>query len=220
VQRVEERRVLREREFNRFFIEALDESLGSVLGETVRLTVYDALEKHCSIARNQIPERPDDFALALERCFGVAPSKTIGKVIAKRLYFKLELVFVDEAGWRLPDYVREAKRKMNGVRMLNDQGTRELPEERQLLDRLLSSEVKADLLALFHSNPRLVDSIEGVARRIGRTASEIEADVKDLIDLGVLVKERFGKLDAVSFDTNINKQIQEIISNQLKRGAD
>ena len=58
-----------------------------------------------------------------------------------------------------------------------------------------------------------------MARRIGRTASEIEADVKDLIDLGVLVKERFGKLDAVSFDTNKDKQIQEIISNQLKMGA-
>jgi predicted transcriptional regulator len=88
-----------------------------------------------------------------------------------------------------------------------------------MFDKLLSSDTKVDLLMLFHSNPGLVDSIEGVARRIGRTASEIEADVKDLIDLGVLVKERFGKLDAVSFDTNKDKQIQEIISNQLKMGA-
>jgi len=73
---------------------------------------------------------------------------------------------------------------------------------------------------LFHNNPGLTDSIEGVARWIGRTASEIEADVKDLVDLGLLVKERFGKLDAVSFDTNKDKQIQEIISNRLKRRAD
>ena len=113
MRRVEERRVLSEREFNRLFIESLDESLGSVLSEVVRLAVYDALEKHHSIARNQIPERLDDFALALERCFGVAPSKTMGKVIVKRLYSKLGLVFVDETDWRLPDYVREAKRKMN-----------------------------------------------------------------------------------------------------------
>ena len=90
----------------------------------------------------------------------------------------------------------------------------------EIYSKLLSSDTKADLLTLFHNNPGLVDSIEGVARRIGRTASEIEADVKDLIDLGLLVKERFGKLDAVSFNTNKDKQIQEMISNQLKRRAD
>ena len=90
----------------------------------------------------------------------------------------------------------------------------------EIYSKLLSSDTKVDLLALFHNNPGLIDSSEGVARRIGRTASEIEPDVKDLIDLGLLVKERFGKLDIVSLDTNKDKQIQEIISNQLKRRAD
>jgi predicted transcriptional regulator len=90
----------------------------------------------------------------------------------------------------------------------------------EIYSKLLSSDTKADLLILFHNNPGLTDTIEGVARRIGRTASEIEADVKDLVDLGVLVKQRFGKLDVLSFDTNRDNQIQEIISNQLKRRAD
>ena len=90
----------------------------------------------------------------------------------------------------------------------------------EIYSALLSSDTKADLLSLFHNNPGLIDSIEGVARRIGRTASEIEADVKDLVDLGLLVKKRFGKLDVVSFDTNKDKQIQEMILNQLKRRGD
>jgi predicted transcriptional regulator len=86
--------------------------------------------------------------------------------------------------------------------------------------KLLSSDTQVDLFVLFHNNPGLSDTTEGVARRIGRTASEIEADVKDLVDLGLLVKERFGKLDVVSFNTNKDKQIQENISNQIKRRAD
>ena len=90
----------------------------------------------------------------------------------------------------------------------------------EIYSKLLSSDTKADLLILFHNNPGLTDTIEGVARRIGRTASEIEADVKDLVDLGLLAKERLGKLDVVSFDTNKDKQIQEIISNQIKRRSD
>jgi predicted transcriptional regulator len=90
----------------------------------------------------------------------------------------------------------------------------------EIYSKLLSSDIKVDLLTLFHNNPGLSDTSEGVARRIGRTASEIEADMKDLVDLGLLVKERFGKLDIVSFNTNKDKQIQETISNQIKRRAD
>jgi len=86
--------------------------------------------------------------------------------------------------------------------------------------KLLSSDTQVDLFVLFHNNPGLSDTTEGVARRIGRTASEIEADVKDLVDLGLLVKERFGKLDVLSFNTNKDKQIQETISNQIIRRAD
>ena len=86
--------------------------------------------------------------------------------------------------------------------------------------KLLSSDTQVDLFVLFHNNPGLSDTTEGVARRIGRTASEIEADVKDLVDLGLLVKERFGKLDVLSFNTNKDKQIQETISNQIIRRED
>ena len=86
-----------------------------------------------------------------------------------------------------------------------------------MYEKLLSSDTKADLLTLFHDNPGIIDTIEGVALRIGRTAGEIEVDVKDLIDLGLLIKAKFGKLDTVFFDTTKDKQIQEVISNQIKR---
>ncbi len=84
--------------------------------------------------------------------------------------------------------------------------------------KLLSSDTKADLLALFHANPGLIDRVDGVARRIGRTAEEIEADVKDLIDLGVLMKKKIGRSEVVYFDGKRDNEIQAIISNQLKRG--
>jgi len=102
--------------------------------------------------------------------------------------------------------------------MLSDlQGTRELPKEKQLLDRLLSSEVKADLLSLFHRNPGLIDRMDGVARRIGRTAAEIEADVRDLVDLGVLFKKKFSKSEVIYYDRKRDAEIQQVVSNLLKR---
>jgi predicted transcriptional regulator len=62
----------------------------------------------------------------------------------------------------------------------------EVTEGEGLLQRLLSSEVKADLLTLFHEDPGLVDTTEGLARRTGRTLKTMEEDLEDLLDLGVL----------------------------------
>lgn len=114
MQKGESARHLSEADFGRLLVESVDESLDCVLGEIVRKAVYDALEKHHSIARNQIPKRLDDFTLGLENSFGVVPSKTIGKVVIKRLYSKLGLEFVERADWRLPDYVKEARIKNEG----------------------------------------------------------------------------------------------------------
>jgi len=105
--------------------------------------------------------------------------------------------------------------------MLGDlQRVKDLPEKKQLLDRLLSSDVKADLLSLFHKNPGLIDRMDGVAKRIGRTASEIEADVKDLIELGILFKKKFSSYEVIYFDRKKDAEIQRAISNRLKRGGD
>jgi hypothetical protein len=36
---------------------------------------------------------------------------------------------------------------------------------KEILDRVLASESKAELLMLFHKNPGLIDTVEGVSRR-------------------------------------------------------
>ena len=86
----------------------------------------------------------------------------------------------------------------------------------KILSRLLSSEVKGDLLVLFHKNPGLIDTMDGVARRIGRTTNVIESDIKDLMDLGLLGAKRIGKYEVVFLNHVEDKEIQEIIANYLQ----
>lgn len=79
-----------------------------------------------------------------------------------------------------------------------------------LLQRLLSSEVKTELLTLFHGNPGLVDTTSGVAIRIGRTGSEIADDVKDFVELGLLSRRSLGraKIEVVQLDRSRDRAIQ------------
>lgn len=101
-----------EREFDRLLIESLDESAALVLGEIARKAVYEVLEKKYRIERNRIPEKLNELTSAFETIFGSAASKTMARVIVKRLYSKLDLTFVEIPDWRLADYVREARARM------------------------------------------------------------------------------------------------------------
>lgn len=87
---------------------------------------------------------------------------------------------------------------------------------KEVLNRLLSSEIKGDLLVLFHKNPGLIDTVEGVARRIGRTQGAVETDLKDLVDLGILRRKRVGKSEAISLNRARDQEIQEIVANHIR----
>jgi len=93
---------------------------------------------------------------------------------------------------------------------------REMSEVAQMLATLLSSEVKGDLLTLFHRNPGLLDSIDGVARRIGRTGTTIEQDVKSLVNLGVLKLKKIGTIEVLSLDRTRDREILEALANHIK----
>jgi hypothetical protein len=99
-------------------VECMDEALADLLGRRAREAIYDHLERNCLIARNEIPNRLGDFFRLLDETFGKG-SKTIGKVIAKRLYAKLGWEFIEVSSYELKDYVT----------MVRDRLQRELPDQ-------------------------------------------------------------------------------------------
>jgi predicted transcriptional regulator len=89
-------------------------------------------------------------------------------------------------------------------------------EATQLITTLLSSDVKGELLVLFHRNTGLVDTVEGVARRIGRTGLSIENDVRDLVKLGVLKTKKIGTSEVILLDRNKDREVLETVANHVK----
>jgi len=83
----------------------------------------------------------------------------------------------------------------------------------KLFERLLDTDVKADLLTLFHNNAHLQDTPEGLAKRIGRNATEVQRELEDLVELGILKRS-----EVYSFGTGRDKEIQDAISKQLALG--
>jgi predicted transcriptional regulator len=91
-----------------------------------------------------------------------------------------------------------------------------LPPGQEILDVLLANETRADLVSLFRKNPGLIDSLDGVARRIGRSPSVIENDVEQLVKVGVLKTRKLGESQVVSLDRPRDKQIQSEVGEFLQ----
>ena len=86
----------------------------------------------------------------------------------------------------------------------------------QVLSVLLGSEIRGDLLTLFHRNPGLIDTMEGIARRIGRTGDVIEDDVRELVSIGILKQKKIGNSHTYVLDRTRDKQILDEVARRLK----
>lgn len=82
-----------------------------------------------------------------------------------------------------------------------------------LLEKLIGSETKAELLMYFHDNPDASDTIEKIAAKIKRSTKEIERDVSDLVELGLLQEVR-----VLSFSKDRDQELQREISQRLASG--
>jgi hypothetical protein len=83
------------------------------------------------------------------------------------------------------------------------------------LNRLLSSGTKADLLVLFHRNPGLIDTVEGIARRMGKRGKAIESDVSELAKDSILQKKKVGNSDVYFLNREKDKEAQRDIASYI-----
>jgi hypothetical protein len=86
-----------------------------------------------------------------------------------------------------------------------------------IVNTILSSVTTIELMKLFQKNPNLIDTIEGVAKRIGQTAVHVENDIDKLVDLGVLIKIPSGKTTVLVLDKKRAREIDTKIENMLGR---
>ncbi|MBI2184277.1 MAG: hypothetical protein HYU39_04875 [Thaumarchaeota archaeon] len=86
----------------------------------------------------------------------------------------------------------------------------------ELLNKMLSSEVKGDLLVLFRKNPGIIDTMEGVARRIGRRPQSVETDVRDLVNIGMIKTKKIGTMEVFSLDYAKDMEIQKAVEEHFK----
>ncbi len=82
-----------------------------------------------------------------------------------------------------------------------------------LFEKLMGSEAKAELLILFHNEPEITDTLEGLAKRINKNVKAVKDDVEDLVELGLLTEVKL-----YSFNRDKDLELQGEVSSQLAEG--
>lgn len=89
-------------------------------------------------------------------------------------------------------------------------------EPRRILNKLLSSNGKADLLTLFNENPRLSERPEKIAEKIRRRPSQIRSDLEDLQEIGVIARKRIRGSKTIYYDRRRAAEIQRILASYIE----
>jgi len=95
-------------EFKKLLLQTIDDSFKEIFGETATHIIYFYLESNCSLRREDIPDRLEDFMEGLHKFFSKA-SVTVEHAVLTKLYSSLGLKFERREGQGFVDYVDELK---------------------------------------------------------------------------------------------------------------
>jgi predicted transcriptional regulator len=95
-----------------------------------------------------------------------------------------------------------------------------MAEPKILLNKLLSTNTKADILTLFNEKPRLSTRPEQVAKKIGRTQAEINKDLEDLIEVGIISRRKTARSEVIHFERKRAAEIQKILASYIEKSME
>ena len=89
-------------------LQAVDDGL-LVLGQGLRMAIYKRIESTYQVRREDIPDKLLTFHRALQDLLG-SGAKMMERLIARDLYSRLGLDFIEHDDWTLIDFMHYAKK--------------------------------------------------------------------------------------------------------------
>jgi KaiC/GvpD/RAD55 family RecA-like ATPase len=86
-------------------------------------------------------------------------------------------------------------------------------EKRKIIfDKLLGSDIKAELLIFFHKNPSFFGSLNELASKINKPIEEVKKAIEDFVKLGLLNEVKY-----YSFNPEVDKELQKLVLEDLTK---
>ena len=93
------------------------------------------------------------------------------------------------------------------------------PEELDLktvFDLWMDSPLKVQIVSFYHQNPGIIETVEGLARRMGSDPEVMRRIVADHVKIGFLRQRSLGSAKVLLFDRQGEQKLQEYVSRSVR----
>lgn len=87
---------------------------------------------------------------------------------------------------------------------------------KQLFELWMDSPLKVQIVSFYHRNPGMIETVEGLAQRIGSDPEMVRKTVADHLKLGFLRERNLGPMKVIVYDPSTEKRLQDYVAQQVK----
>ncbi|PKK86208.1 MAG: hypothetical protein CVT48_02190 [Thermoplasmata archaeon HGW-Thermoplasmata-1] len=88
---------------------------------------------------------------------------------------------------------------------------------KKLVEVWTDSDLKIEILVFFHNNPGVIDTVEGLAKRLGKTVDVVKHEIADHINIGILKERKIGDKIVLTYDKTQEQEIEAFIEEEINK---
>ncbi|MDD5502702.1 MAG: hypothetical protein PHH26_04465 [Candidatus Thermoplasmatota archaeon] len=90
---------------------------------------------------------------------------------------------------------------------------------KKLFEVWISSDMKCQVLVFFHNNPGVVETLEGLAKRMGVSVEALEKEISDHVTLGLLKERQVDHKKVLIYNKEKESEIERFIIDALGKNS-
>ena len=90
------------------------------------------------------------------------------------------------------------------------------PEASKILELWVATDLKVQVLVFYHDNPGVMETMEGLALRLGTTVAALRKEIAGHLALGLIKKQKAGPLTILVFDRQREGEVQSAIDQHIR----
>lgn len=90
------------------------------------------------------------------------------------------------------------------------------PEFSKIMELWVASDLKVQVLVFYHDNPGVMETVEGLAIRLGTNVDALRKDIAGHVSLGLIQEKKAGPLSILVFDRKREGEVQAAIEAHIR----
>lgn len=87
----------------------------------------------------------------------------------------------------------------------------------KLFELWVDSTLKVQVVVFFHNNPGIIETVEGLAKRLGTSVDELRREIAGHLSLGILQERKMDGLTLLVYDRRKEGDVQRFVEEELRR---